>query len=375
MDRPTLPLAKDELPKSIRKFGDPNAPGPAKTMAAKGLVPVKGDDLVTLLVQLSTDESQDVSGAAVDTLASIPEAVLHAAAGAELHPAILDGLSERLKSNETVQQIIAGNHAVADFTLERMATRASEMVSEIIATNQQRLLGAPRIIEALYKNVNTRMSTADRLVELAARNDVELTGIAAFKQHVEAIQGQLIPEPSDEVLPADQIFRDALNEDEEDPDAIEIDRVDKSETLKKKYNSLRDKIGDMTIAEKIRFSIIGSAAARAILVRTPNKQVSFAAISSPKMNEAEATSIAHSKEISDDVLRYIGNRREWLRNYEIKRALVFNPKTPVGISLKFLGHLREHDLKALTRSRGVPAPLKTAATQRFQQKQKGRQKK
>ena len=41
---------------------------------------------------------------------------------------------------------------------------------EFVATNEQRLLENPRIIELLYMNKNTRMSTADRIVELAARN-------------------------------------------------------------------------------------------------------------------------------------------------------------------------------------------------------------
>jgi hypothetical protein len=86
----------------------------------------------------------------------------------------------------------------------------------------------------------------------------------------------------------------------------------------------------------------------------------------------EACNIAHSREVGEDILRYIGNRREWLRNYELKRALVFNSKTPVGISLRFLGHLRENDLKMLTRSRNVPSPLKSAAMQRFQKRQSGK---
>ena len=124
----------------------------------------------------------------------------------------------------------------------------------------------------------------------------------------------------------------------------------------------------MDIAGKIRLAVVGDAAARSILVRDPNKQVQFAAISSPSMRESEATAIAHSKEVGEDILRYIGNKREWLRSYEIKRALIFNPKTPVGISLRFVGHLRANDLKLLSKSRGVPNPLKTAARQRMQQK-------
>jgi len=41
---------------------------------------------------------------------------------------------------------------------------------------------------------------------------------------------------------------------------------------------------------------------------------------------------------------------------------VFNPKTPIGVSLKWLLYLRPADLKNLSRSRNVSGPVKTAAT-------------
>jgi len=215
------------------------------------------------------------------------------------------------------------------------------------------------------------MSTADRLVELAARNDVELTGIPAFKQHVEAIQGQLIPEVSDEPLPDDLLFTEAVDVDEEDLDAIEQDKVDGTENLNRKYAPPSTRIADMTLSQKIRFAQIGNSAARAILVRDANRAVAYAAISAPGVGESEVARIAHSKEIADDILRFIGNKRDWVRNYEVKKALVFNPKTPMGVALKWLGHLREHDLRALSRSRNIQSNLKQAASQRVQKKQRG----
>ena len=57
---------------------------------------------------------------------------------------------------------------------------------------------------------------------------------------------------------------------------------------------------------------------------------------------------------------------------EIKRALVFNPKTPVGVSLRFLSFMKESDLKGLARSRGIPQPVKTAAQQRIESMEKSR---
>ncbi|MCX7808645.1 MAG: hypothetical protein N2515_08555, partial [Deltaproteobacteria bacterium] len=60
--------------------------------------------------------------------------------------------------------------------------------------------------------------------------------------------------------------------------------------------------------------------------------------------------------------------REWMSNYEIKRNLLFNPKTPVGISIRYVSHLYDADLRALSKSKGIPSALKTAALQRLAKK-------
>ncbi len=362
-----LPLPADQLPEKIRRFGDPAAPKPAKMMAARGLVPVQGGDLLTLLVQLSASDDSEVKAGAIASLDKMPDAVLLPACEAALHPVVLDEVARTFRTREDVIERVVLNAHTVDETIETIAGFASEMMGELIATNQQRLLGAPAIVEALYKNKNVRMSTADRLVELCARHGVHLDGIPAFAEHAKSIEGQLIPEPTEEPLPTDRVFQEVATE-EHDEEAIDVDKVEKTEEVKEKFKPLSFRIREMTTGEKLRLTIVGDAAARSLLVRDPNKKISKAAIDSPSMTEAEAISIAYSREVGVDILRTIGNKREWLKGYEIKKALAFNPKTPVGISLRFLGHLRANDLKMLARSRGVPNPVKTAARQRLAKK-------
>lgn len=364
----TLPLPSEQLPEKIRRFSDPAAPLPARTMAARGLVPVRGEDLVTLLVQLASDPEGSVASTARQTLGGLPEPVLEAACRAALHPAILDGLAAHVETQPALLEELAANRAIPVSTLVRIARSAPERVCERIATDQQRLLAAPEIIEALYKNRNTRMSTVDRLVELAARSGVELRGIAAFQAHVEAIQGELIvDEPTDEPLPEDEEFANALAADD-DEEPIETDKVDGAESIKESHKPLATLIAGMTLAKKIRLCMVGNASARAILVRDTNKVVAMSAVSSPAMTDSEAARVASSKQVAEDILRYIGNRREWLGNYEVKRGLVFNSKTPIGISMRFLGHMRANDLRTLARSKNVPAALRSAALQRVTRK-------
>lgn len=371
MERPApLPLSDDALPEPLRRFASASAPGPARMMAAKGLVPVKGADLVTVLLQLGAAEDAALADAARATFTGLPPAVLLGACEGPMLPSVLDHLAEHHGKDEALLERIVMNNATADGTIEMIARRCSEHIAEVVATNQQRVLGAPAIIEALYKNKNTRMSTVDRLVELAARHGIELDGIPAFKLHVEAIAGQLIPEPSDEPLPSDAAFSEALAEDSDETDVVDASEDGEHSDVKDKFKPLAFRIREMTTAEKIRFSVVGDAAARALLVRDPKKAVYLAAIQSPSMTESEAAAIAHSKDVAVEVLRYIGNRKEWLKSYEIKTALVFNPKSPLDCAMKFLGHLRPNDLKMLSQSRGVTAQLKTLARARLEQMDK-----
>lgn len=366
-----VPLPLTALPAAIQRFCDPKGPARARQMAAKGLVPISGNDQVLMLAQLAGDEADEVRETAIRTLKGLPEPVLFPACDAALPPGVLDLFVDLFPDREEALTRVVTNSATHDSTVERVAHLASEVLAERIAVNEARMLGAPKIIEALYKNRNTRMSTADRLIEFAARNKLELTGIPAFKEHVEALTGQLIPEPSEEPLPQDAVFAQTLANDEsagEEP-VFEEDSAG-VEAVKEQFKPLSMQIADMSKAEKIRMAMIGSKAARAILVRDHNKQVSYAAIASPQTTVNEAAEIAKSKEVSQEILRFIGTNKSWLKSGEVKHNLVFNPKCPVGISMRFLSHLRTDELRQLTRSRNVSAQVRSLAMQLVERKSK-----
>jgi len=187
-----------------------------------------------------------------------------------------------------------------------------------------------------------------------------------FEELKREVLGQLIPEPSEEPLPSDDAFAQALEQDS-DEDAMARDEVEGTEETKEEFVPLQNQLRNMNTGEKIRMALLGNAAARSILVRDPNRVIAMAAISSPAMSESEAKNAAQSREISEDVLRYIGKKKEWLRSYEIKRHLCSNPKTPLALSMTFLAHLRRNDLRALSRSRGIPNALKQSAKRRAKQ--------
>ena len=88
------------------------------------------------------------------------------------------------------------------------------------------------------------------------------------------------------------------------------------------------------------------------------------------VQEPEVVRVSMSRMVSEEVLRIISLNRDWLRNHQIKVNLVTNPRTPFAMSARLIPHLREHELKALARSKNVTGPISTAAKQQLNRKNK-----
>jgi hypothetical protein len=360
------PAPIESLPEAAHK--PLRGPAPLKMMVARGLAPLPPPVLVSALYALAYDTDPALASAATATLAKLPPPVIDGALGsAALPAAVLDDLATRLADRPAVVERIVQHANAADETVARIASRANEALCELIATNEQRLLRAPAIIEAMYLNRALRMSTADRLIELAARNGVELS-IPCYRDIVASLQNQLIPEAG-EAMPSDEAFRAALAEaaaldgdGAHDEDVVDRDD-DGQETVKSKFREVEKKLSEMSTTEKIRAAIIGTPSHRMLLVRSPNPRVARAAISSPKMQLAEAEKVSQSPQVGEDVLRFIAKKPEWFQSYRVKVNLCNNPKTPAGTSLGILAYLRDADLRAVARSRNIPQALRQGISQ------------
>jgi len=364
MEHP-IPLA--ELKPDLHKFCDPSGPVPGRMMAAKGLVPLGPTDLLTVLYQLSHDPDPQVAAAASEKSVQLPENIVSGALAEMADPRVLDFYADKLTNNDPLLQVILLNQSAADETVGRLSKKVSEMLCEVIATNEQRLLRYPRIIEGLYNNKQARMSTVNRAIELAVRNGIILDGIAAFKEVAAAIQGELIVD-EEGPTPMDQAFSSALSLGEalsldanDDPDAI--DEAEDGTPLGEQKNNLQFMVSKMSISEKIRTAMLGTPAHRALLVRDTNKMVAMAAIKAPSVNDQEIEAYTRNRGMAEEVIRYISGQREWTKSYRVKLNLVQNPKTPLPKALSFLVHMRSGDLRTISRSKNVPQAIAQAARQ------------
>jgi hypothetical protein len=108
-----------------------------------------------------------------------------------------------------------------------------------------------------------------------------------------------------------------------------------------------------------------------MLIRDPNKMISAAVLSSPKTSEQDVESYARMANVSEEILRIIGNNRSWMKNYSVVVGLSRNPKTPLALSLRLLPRLNDRDAQMLSIDRNVPGTLRVAARKRLLQGNKG----
>ncbi len=276
-------------------------------MAARGEAPVASSDVVAVLFLLSRDEDPEVSSSALEGLRNLTgETLLQSCASPDTHPRILALLSRMHFMNEAVAEAIAGNPSADDEARSYIAGRENP-------------------------------------------------------------QSLLIPEngPSDETAPEDHedvAGRSGDGEKEEDDDSLAEDE----EEFRSKYQLAQE----MGISEKIKMAITGDKEWRMLLIKDTNKLVSGAVIKNPRLTEAEVLFIAKSPLNNDDLIRDICVNKEWVKNYQIKKALVENSKTPLHHALRFLSTLTEKDLGMLAKSKNVSSIIATQARRTLLNKKK-----
>jgi len=119
-------------------------------------------------------------------------------------------------------------------------------------------------------------------------------------------------------------------------------------------NNLNVLIKSMSMAQKLKLAMYGNQAARQILIRDPLRKISLFVLSNPRISDAEIVDIAGNTNLDQQVFREVNKNGTWMKNYAVKRALVFNPKVPIDISSKWLKFLQDKDLEKLSKSKNIP---------------------
>lgn len=366
--------------------------------AARGMLPLAQADLLEALVALRTSDSAEVASAAEATLeAQEPEALLSLATDGETAPTILSYLATRESAGRAVHEAITLNASTPDEAIAQLASVTTDgALLELIAINQQRLIRAPAIIEAVINNP-ARTPEAERRVretrreffekergaqqvaeELRARGQ---TAAAEFLETAETVQADDAFTIEDAWLIAQHIevsdadiddswlalerIEELLDESFEQRAAIAEHiiadtKLEGGEVSPERISLIR-RIMFMTVKDRIKLGMKGDREARAILIRDPNKVVASAVIRNPRITDQEVESISAMRTVSDEVLRIIALNRAWARSYPIIHNLARNPRTPIVTAMGILPRIHTKELKDLSQNRNVSEAVRRQA--------------
>jgi hypothetical protein len=276
-----------------------------------------------LLVLLSRDGDQVVSGRARNSLLSIaPEVLIEAAKQPDVPPPVLEYVAEHASDRAAAAAVLMGNPSTPGSALALVAEHLTQ-----------------KDVSSILDNLEQLASSRDLIAALAARPDLTLE------------QQRMLEELTTET----------------DRHALEQSLAD-AEPDPEKRKTLMQRLSTMTVIERLTLALKGGREERMALIRDPNKMVQRAVLQSPRLTEQEVEAFSAMANVTDEVLRTISLNRNFVKNYAIIRNLVNNPKTPMDVSLHFLSRLITTDLKKLTMNKNVPETVRSMAIKMVRQK-------
>jgi hypothetical protein len=374
------------------------APQAARMAAARGLLPLDQADMLEALVALRQSDNADIVKAAEETLgAQEPETLLDLASSSEIAPSVLGYLATRQNLGYEVHEAVTLNAQTPDEAIAQLAGATSDgKLLELISINQQRLIRAPSIIEAVINNP-ARTSEAERRVretrreffekergaqqvadELRARGQ---TAAAEFMEAAESVgAGEVFTvddawviaqhiEVSDVEIDDSWLALERLEELFEETEEQRIANVERiindARSEGKEVNperiSLIRRVMMMTVKDRVKLGMKGDREARSILIRDSNRVVAQAVIHNPRITDQEIETIAAMRTVSDEVLRIIAMNRAWARSYPIILNIARNPRTPIPTAMNILPRIHTKDLQHISQNRNVSEAVRRQA--------------
>jgi hypothetical protein len=332
-----------------------------RLMAAQGLLPLTPEDLVELWTDLVRDSDEGVREAATTSLNEFPVSELIPVVKNRATPAAVLSWVVTYRGERELREPTLQNPSTPDETIENLAPELPQELAELVVINQVRLLRRTSLLEAIEGNQRLSNDQRRRLNELRETFKIGVEAEAPPPPPPEPKPEPPPPEVAEEPPPEPEVV---LTEDEAMVRYLTEDEREKTEAV-----SAVQKIYRLNTAEKMITALKGTREERAILIRDPNNIVSTAVLGSPRVTPAEVESFSAMKNVSSDVLRTIGNHREWTKSAAVISNLVKNPRTPIGLSLTHLPRVNPRDMKMIAVDRNVPEAIRKQAQKFVRQKQ------
>jgi hypothetical protein len=103
----------------------------------------------------------------------------------------------------------------------------------------------------------------------------------------------------------------------------------------------------------------------ALLLHHHSPEVLLALLENPALDETQLCLLLDRKDLPAEILEEVARRKPLLKNYRVRRALAFHPRTPRLASLRLIRELYLMDLVQLTLLPGISVELKRNAEEQL----------
>ena len=405
------------MPRMIDLIRVSAVPSTLMQSAARGALSIPADEMIEILVHLA-QHNKVFSEQARLTLAGWDEGLSRAAASdPNTAKEVLQYLIAPQNLRPTLTSVLLENPSVAEECLVALSASGSREVVEAML-DSPRVNRSLEILKSLSSNPNLTGIEAAALRDKLASGEPKTSGsTTAAATTGGAITEDVLPEQvpddpvgSEEVLDAglaaylaehaseisseeDKPFQpiggfydefvpgseEPLAETAPAPAAVApapaTPAPKKAPVIKKSHlghdeerGSALQKISKLDIKGRIQLAMKGTKEERSLLVRDGTKIVALAVLESPKVSDGEVEKFASQKNVLEAVLRAIPMKRRFAKHYGIVRNLVFNPRTPLDVSLGLMKNMLVHDLRHLSGNKEVSETVRKLALKMFKQK-------
>lgn len=338
---------------------------PQKLAVINGLLPLTATEYLKALIFFCGDDDGTVQKAAVDKL--------------------------RFTQSNEIKKIISPEipeNSVMVLTKLAAERKDSSLIISLLLTGK---LKRQWILDFLASNdaVFWRTLVTHRdFVEFTLPQRTEFKQLfSAISEVIESLyeeQLSYFPESQEEVKPEQpekQGATESAAEEDEDEEVVELEDTIfdfpdfltsdtafeglSADDMLDQRKTISEALRDMNVGQKIKVAMLGNLEVRKILIKDPRKQIVMAVLGNARITDKEVASIAGDPASSLDAISYIASNKSLCKSYQVKLALVNNPKTPMKTALMLLETIRMNDLKNIAKSRSVSNVIKQRAEKKI----------
>ncbi len=321
-----------------------------QVLVAQGLFPLPAGQLISLQVALVAGGDPEIRETASKSLLEIePRIAANVIREADEAESEIISFYASQPSHPVVLEAILRKRKVALEILGKLAENLPPDLQELLLLRQDAIVEDPEILDRLEENPQLSAYSSRRIKE--------------YREH-------LLPRMTAAALAESEVVETEEVTDGDVVEAVLEARMKPAEGEQDESTGLSEaQIRALPVPVRLKLSRGAARSLRNILIKDNNPMVARAVLYGNAISDSEIEQIANSRVVADEVLETIGLSRQFTRKYSVVHALVRNPRTPVGMAVRFVPRLAVRDLKMLHRDHNVSEAVRSTAARLYRIKQ------